>query len=80
MSALTVLLLGAIISGATQLGKTFLPSINPLLIVAMLAILGGVIHGAIIPLIPVNTIELIGTCFASAVGFYEILKSVKGVK
>lgn len=75
MDALTTLLIGALISGVTEGMKRIFPTVNPLLWVALLSVIGGFIYGIIIPILPPEVVEKSIYSFGIAVGFYETLKA-----
>lgn len=73
MNPLMTLLLGLLVTGVTELMKKVLPKVNPLLWVALLALIGGFLYGIVIPLLPHEVVEKAVYSFGIAVGFYEIL-------
>jgi uncharacterized membrane protein YfcA len=75
MDILSTLLLGALVSGATQCMKKLLPEVNPLLWVAFLAVIGGFLCGIVVPLFPQEVIEKVVYSFTVAIGLYETLKT-----
>ncbi len=74
MDILSTLLLGTLVAGITQGMKKALPTVNPLIWVALLALLGGVLYGVVMPLLPVEVVEKAVYSFGLAIGFYEVLK------
>ena len=75
MDALTTLLLGGIISALTQIMKELFPSVQPLLWVGLLAVIGGFVYGFLIPILPTEIVEKSLYSFSIAVGLYETLKA-----
>lgn len=72
---LTTLIIGGLVTGATQIMKKYYPKANPLYWVACLAIIGGGLYGIIYPLIPVDIAAKMTFSFATAVSMYEVLKN-----
>lgn len=76
MGTLSTLLVGAAISGITQLGKKAFPTINPLLWVALLAVVAGYVWSVFIPMLPDEIVQMMIEGFATSIAFYEVLKNV----
>jgi len=75
MDALATLLIGAIVSAITQIGKKFLADVNSLIWVGLFAVIGGIGYSFVVPMLPLDVLEKVGFGFATAVGLYEILRS-----
>jgi purine-cytosine permease-like protein len=75
MNELSILLMGGVISLVVQFGKKYLPKVNPLLYVAVLAVIGGILKAVLAPMLPKEALTLAGASFASAVALYETLKA-----
>lgn len=73
MDALTLLLLGAVVTAFTQVFKRIFPNIKSIYIVAFIAICAGLFQAFILPLIPVGIWEKIIKGFTAAITFYEII-------
>lgn len=75
MDVLTVLLLGVVVSGITQTFKSLFPKVDPKLWVALLALVGATFWAIVVPLLPIDLVKTAGVVFATAISFYEVLKS-----
>jgi uncharacterized membrane protein YfcA len=77
-SSLATVLFGAIITGIVQVSRKYLPKVNPLVWVAVLSLIMGMIYSFVLPSIQTyfseEVMERIWFGFASAVAIYEILK------
>jgi uncharacterized membrane protein HdeD (DUF308 family) len=74
MEPLSILLIGAIVSGATQLAKRVFPGVQPLLFVGLLSIIVGFAYGFLYPLVPAEIIEKSVYSFSVAVAIFNVLK------
>lgn len=73
MDALTLVLLGAVVTGFTQAAKRLLPNVPDLVIVACMALAVGMFQSFILPLIPEGVWLKLVQGFTAAVTVYEVL-------
>lgn len=78
MDTLTLVLLGAVVTGFTQAAKRIFPKVPSLYIVASIALFAGLFQSFVMPLIPPGVWQKAVQGFVSAVAFYEIL--IKNLK
>ena len=74
MDALTILLVGALVSGITELAKKVFPGVQPLLFVGLLSVIVGFAYGILVPLFPAEIIEKVIYSFSIAVTVFNVLK------
>ncbi len=73
MNALSIVLLGAVVTAFTQAIKRVFPKVNGIYVVAFIALFAGLFQSFVMPLIPHGVIQKTVQGFAAAVTFYEII-------
>lgn len=79
-SSLATVILGGVISGIVQLSRKYLPKVNPLVWVAVLSLVAGMVYAFVLPefenYVSQEVVEKMWFGFATAVAVYEVLKQV----